>query len=36
VVGNLARYAYLAGGDEAVPRLALEIPTGLRAGEAAY
>jgi len=36
VVGNHARYAYLSGGDQAVPRLGLEIPPGLRAGEQAY
>jgi len=36
VVGNLARYGYLAGGDEAVPKLSLEIPKGLRAGADAY
>jgi soluble lytic murein transglycosylase len=31
VVGNLARYAYLRGGEGAVPRITLEIPKGLRA-----
>ncbi len=36
VVGNLARYAYLAGGEASVPRLNLEIPKGLRAADGAY
>lgn len=36
VVGNLARYSYLSGGDDAIPRLALAIPTGLRAEPSAY
>jgi soluble lytic murein transglycosylase len=36
VVGNLARYAYLEGGADAVPRLALEIEPGLRAPADAY
>lgn len=36
VIGNHARYAYLAGGDQAVPRLPLEIPAGLRADREAY
>jgi peptidoglycan lytic transglycosylase len=36
VVGNLARYAYLDGGDAAVPKLALEIEKGLRAPPEAY
>lgn len=36
VVGNLARYAYLSGGDGAVPRLELEIAKGLRAEPDAY
>ena len=32
VVGNLARYAYLHGGDGAVPKIALALPKGVRAG----
>ncbi|MCK6534658.1 MAG: transglycosylase SLT domain-containing protein [Polyangiaceae bacterium] len=36
VVGNLARYSYLSGGDDAIPRLALAIPGGLRANPSAY
>lgn len=36
VVGNLARYAFLSGGDQAVPRLSLDIPQGLRANAEAY
>ncbi|MFO0564188.1 MAG: transglycosylase SLT domain-containing protein [Polyangiaceae bacterium] len=36
VVGNLARYAYLSRGDEAVPALSLDIPKGLRATQGAY
>lgn len=36
VVGNLARYAYLQGGPEAVPELSLEIEKGLRAPADAY
>lgn len=36
VVGNLARYAYLSGGEAAVPALSLEIPKGLRASREAY
>jgi soluble lytic murein transglycosylase len=36
VVGNMARYAYLSGGDSAVPKLALEIDKGLRAPPDAY
>jgi soluble lytic murein transglycosylase len=36
VVGNLARYAYLEGGDSNVPSLKLEIDRGLRAGSDAY
>lgn len=36
VMGNWARYTYLAGGADAVPRLSLEIPRGLRAPADAY
>jgi soluble lytic murein transglycosylase len=36
VVGNLARYAYLSGGEAAVPRMDLHIPQGLRAPADAY
>ncbi len=36
VVENLARYAYLEGGAERVPDLALKLPSGLRAGPDAY
>ena len=36
VLGNLARYAYLEGGAEAVPVLSLELPRGKRAGKDAY
>lgn len=36
VMGNWARYTYLAGGAEAVPRVDLEIPRGLRAPPEAY
>jgi soluble lytic murein transglycosylase len=36
VLGNLARYAYLSGGDAAVPKLGLEIEKGLRAPADAY
>ncbi|HEX3595995.1 MAG TPA: lytic transglycosylase domain-containing protein, partial [Polyangiaceae bacterium] len=36
VIGNLARYSYLHGGEEAVPRLALALPKGLRAGPQDY
>lgn len=36
VIGNMARYAYLSGGDDAIPPLALEIPKGLRASQGAY
>ncbi len=31
VMGNLAHYAYLEGGETAVPRVDLKLPTGLRA-----
>lgn len=36
VMSNWARYSYLAGGPEAVPRVDLKIPTGLRASVDAY
>ncbi len=36
VVGNMARYAYLDGGESAVPALELALPKGLRAGPDAY
>lgn len=36
VMSNLARYSYLAGGQDAVPRIDLEIPKGLRAPPEAY
>lgn len=36
VVGNMARYAYLDGGESAVPSLDLTLPKGLRAGPNAY
>ncbi|HVW28669.1 MAG TPA: transglycosylase SLT domain-containing protein [Polyangiaceae bacterium] len=36
VVGNLARYAYLHGGEDAVPRLSLTLPKGMRAGPEDY
>lgn len=36
VVGNLARYSYLHGGEDAVPRLALALPKGMRAGPEDY
>jgi soluble lytic murein transglycosylase len=36
VVENLARYAYLEGGNSAVPQLDLTLPKGLRADETAY
>jgi soluble lytic murein transglycosylase len=36
VLGNYARYAYLAGGESAVPKLALAVPKGLRAPAGAY
>jgi soluble lytic murein transglycosylase len=36
VVGNVARYAYLEGGDDAIPALELEITKGLRAPKDAY
>jgi soluble lytic murein transglycosylase len=36
VIGNLARYTYLHGGEDAVPRLALALPKGVRAGPLDY
>lgn len=36
VVGNLAHYAYLHGGDPAVPRLGLALPKGVRSDTADY
>lgn len=36
VMENLARYAYLAGGEQAVPELSLEIEKGMRAPLDAY
>jgi soluble lytic murein transglycosylase len=36
VLGNVARYAYLEGGADAVPKLTLEIDQGLRAPADAY
>lgn len=36
VVGNLAHYAYLQGGEAAVPKLGLELPKGIRAETADY
>ncbi|MCC6216547.1 MAG: lytic transglycosylase domain-containing protein [Polyangiaceae bacterium] len=36
VVGNAARYAFLAGGEAALPALELVLPRGLRAGAGAY
>jgi soluble lytic murein transglycosylase len=36
VIGNLARYSYLHGGEDAVPRLALALPKGMRAGSQDY
>jgi peptidoglycan lytic transglycosylase len=36
VLGNYARYAYLAGGEGAVPELALALPQGKRAPADAY
>lgn len=36
VLGNLARYAYLEGGESAVPLLDLKLPKGARAGQDAY
>jgi len=36
VMGNLARYQWLAGGDAAVQALALELPRAARAGDDDY
>jgi soluble lytic murein transglycosylase len=36
VVGNLAHYAYLSGGEAAVPKLSLDMPQGVRAGATDY
>ena len=36
VMGNLARYSYLHGGEAAVPRISLELPRGVRAGAEDY
>jgi soluble lytic murein transglycosylase len=36
VVGNMARYAYLQDGEDAIPGLDLALPQGLRAGPDAY
>jgi soluble lytic murein transglycosylase len=36
VLGNMARYTYLHGGEGAVPALALELPKGVRAGVSDY
>jgi soluble lytic murein transglycosylase len=36
VLGNYARYAYLTGGEAAVPELELGLPQGLRAPKEAY
>jgi soluble lytic murein transglycosylase len=36
VLGNVARYAYLTGGEAAVPKLQLELDKGLRASADAY
>jgi soluble lytic murein transglycosylase len=36
VVGNLARYAYLEGGERAVPRISLALPLGIRAAPGDY
>src|SRR5690606_9905659 len=36
VIENLTRYAYLAGGEQAVPELSLEIEKGMRAPLDAY
>jgi soluble lytic murein transglycosylase len=36
VIGNHARYAYLSGGEAAVPKLDLDLPKGLRAAVDAY
>ncbi len=36
VMGNIARYAFLTGGESAVPTVSLELPQGLRAPDDAY
>jgi soluble lytic murein transglycosylase len=36
VIGNLARYSYLHGGEAAVPRLSLALPKGVRVGPEDY
>lgn len=36
VMGNLARYSYLHGGEAAVPRLSLALPKGIRVGPEDY
>jgi soluble lytic murein transglycosylase len=36
VIGNLARYSYLHGGEAAVPRLSLALPKGIRVGPEDY
>ncbi len=36
VVGNIARYAYLTGGESQIPKLDLALPKGLRAPDDAY
>jgi soluble lytic murein transglycosylase len=36
VVGNLARYSYLHGGEDAVPKISLALPKGVRAGPEDY
>lgn len=36
VIGNSARYAYLTAGESTVPKLALELPKGVRAPADAY
>ncbi len=36
VVGNLARYAYMRGGEAAIPKLSLELPKGVRASPDDY
>ncbi len=36
VLGNMARYAYLRGGESEVPKLPLELPKGVQVPSAAY
>jgi soluble lytic murein transglycosylase len=36
VIGNHARYRYLAGGESAVPKLALTLPKASTSGEDLY